>query len=310
MTILINILKITFLFFICFDSMASQNLKKFDIKIIAPSSGCEASIWDKAFQLTGDRCKKRTLSSDDQVFANQADKFTDLDAALKSNHKVLWALKGGYGADKLLGKVSTTDYSNVSKKILIGYSDITNLLVYFSQKYNWVCLSAPMLKDLILKNKSQQSYKTVLNFLGNTNITLRIPALTPLNSSAKNANTISGKTTGGNLTCLVSGIGTPWQIQTSHKILFLEDVNVCGYHLDRLMTHLKNAKILENVKAIIFGDFGQDVSKILKTFANQLNIPVYSTNYFGHQTHNYCWGYDFCGTITKTSGKFSISMKR
>ncbi len=219
-------------------------------------------------------------------------------------------MRGGYGIDKLMWEISNTNYSNEKKKILIGYSDICTLLIHLSQKYNWICLNAPMLKDFALNNKSSKSYEIVLKFLNNSITMLEISDLIPINSYAKNANVIRRKTTGGNLTCLISGIGTPWQIKTTNRILFIEDTNVSGYQLDRFLTHLKNAGILKNVKSIIFGDFGKNVSKILKTFACQINIPVYTNNYFGHQKHNYCWGREFDGIIEKTSGTFSIKMKK
>lgn len=71
---------------------------------------------------------------------------------------------------------------------------------------------------------------------------------------------------------------------------------------------MKNTGLLKNVKAVIFGDFGANVSKILKAFANDIKIPVYITDYFGHQKHNYCWGYEFNGIIQKTAGVFYIKM--
>lgn len=300
--------KIIFLFFFNFSIIAFPNLKNLDIEIIAPSSGIDIKTWNKVFKITGKKSKIKTKSSDDQIFVNQSEKFKDFEKSIKSDRKILWALRGGYGIDKIMPEISNSNYSNAKKKILIGYSDISTLLIHFSQKYHWICLNAPMLKDFVFNNKSSKSYEIISEFLKNIKLPLNIPNLLPINSYAKNMATIKGKTTGGNLTCIISGIGTPWQIKTTNKILFIEDTNVSGYQLDRLLTHIKNAGLLENVKAVIFGDFGTNVSKILKTFANHIKIPVYVTNYFGHQKHNYCWGYEFNGIIQKTADVFYIKM--
>lgn len=172
--------KIIFLFFFNFSIIASQNLKNLDIEIIAPSSG-----------IGGDKVK--TGSSDNQVFVNQNEKFKDFEKSVKSNHKILWALRGGYGIDKIMSKISNSNYSNEKKKILIGYSDISTLLIHFSQKYNWICLHAPMLKDFALNNKSLKSYEILSEFLKNTKQPLIIPKLLPINSYAKNIDVIKEK---------------------------------------------------------------------------------------------------------------------
>jgi muramoyltetrapeptide carboxypeptidase len=200
--------------------------------------------------------------------------------------------------------VVKSDYSKETKKIIIGYSDLTPLMVYFAQKYGWTAINAPMLKDFVLNNKSKQSYKSIIDFIKNK-IKLSISDLKPLNNFAKSNfsknKEIFGKVIGGNITCIVSTIGTKWQIRTNDRILFLEDVNVFGYQLDRLLTHMKNSGIFDNVKAIIFGDFGDydnkrgdnkdainkcGANKILKNFASSMNIPVYKSSKFGHQKDN------------------------
>ena len=50
--------------------------------------------------------------------------------------------------------------------------------------------------------------------------------------------------------------------------------------------HLKQAGLLEDVKAIIFGSFGKDLDAtmlVLRNFADSLDIPVFKTNRFGHE---------------------------
>ena len=280
-----------FIIFYCFVANCfAIDLRQFDIDIIFPACGATKQLQCEISELIGKKIHLPAGGSLYQVFADENVKFEKLDKSLRSSHKILWAVRGGYGVDKIMPLVVKSDYSKETKKIIIGYSDLTPLMVYFAQKYGWMAINAPMLKDFVLGNKSKQSYEAIVDFLKNK-IKLSISDLKPLNNFSKNKE-ISGKVIGGNITCIVSTIGTKWQIQTKNRILFLEDVNVFGYQLDRLLTHMKNAGIFDNVKAIIFGNFGVDdnkvgVNQILKKFASTLNIPVYKSNKFGHQKDNF-----------------------
>lgn len=153
-------------------------------------------------------------SSEEQVFADQLRKFKHLDKALKFNKKILWAFRGGYGVDKIMLWIVCTDYSRVKLKIIIRCSDVTPFIVHFSQKYNWLEISAPMLKDFVLGNKSKASYASVLDFLNGKARRLKVFDLNPLNDKVEKCNGISGRTTGGSLTCLISLIRMQWQMKT------------------------------------------------------------------------------------------------
>lgn len=280
--------------------------------IIAPSSGVNNNKWEQVKEMTGKKCSNiNTKTSNEQVFTNPKDKFEVLDKQLNSNNKILWSIRGGYGIDKVMPFIVQKDYSKIDKKIIIGYSDITNLQIYFAQKYTWKCISGCMLNDFLDKNKSEKSKNAILDYLKGKIKYLQLSQLTTLNKSAKNIQEIEGITTGGNLTSITNGIGTQWQIDTNNKILFLEDVNITGYQLDRELNHLKNAGLLENVKAIIFGDFGnnKDNLKVLKHFANEINMPVFQTNEFGHQKENLPFGINLKCKIKKVKDNYILMMR-
>jgi muramoyltetrapeptide carboxypeptidase len=290
-----------------------DSLTKLDIEIITPSSGRkDKSLWKKVFKITGAKCDALTTSSTEQCFADQDKKFKKLDKSLKSSHKIIWTFCGGYEVDKLMGKLAASDYSKTSRKIIIGFSDATPLLIYMSQKYNWTAIHAPDLTNMAQKNKSPESYDSLIKFLhGKTNV-FKISDLIPLNERAKTLDNvvIQGIITGGNLTCIESTIGTPWQIETQGKIILLEDIGIKDYYLDRLLTHLDNAGLFNCVAAIIFGDFGANATalKILENFASKMSIPVYKSESFGHGRNNLPFGYNFLGKITKRQKTSEITM--
>ena len=279
-----------------------------DIDVISPSSGVSGKIAQKIEKLLGRKVDAPTGDSDAQIFADGNAKFLKLDKSLRSKHKILWAIRGGYGMDKIMPLIMKLNYSNITKKVIIGYSDITPLMIYFSQKYGWIAINAPMLKDFVVGDKSKSSYQSVLNFLRNAQSSLKISDLHPINVAAKSKNPVIGKITGGNITCIISTIGTAWQIDMKEKIVFLEDTNVSGFRLDRLLTHMKNARLFNRAQASVFGDFGTDVSKILSKFASKLSIPVFKSTSFGHGRTNLPFVYNYIGTIKTTLGKTEIVM--
>ena len=302
-----------FRFLVLFLSLSqaiwAYNLKNFDIEPIAPSSGVAERIAKKISTLIGKKIEISSDNSEFQIFADEVKKFQKLDKSLRSRHKILWAVRGGYGMDKIMPFIVKSDYSKVSPKIIIGYSDLTPLMIYFSQKYGWIAINAPMLKDFCMDDKSKSSYKRIINFLKASQNSLKIADLQPINNFAKSDKVVIGKITGGNLTCIISTIGTTWQIDTNEKILFIEDTTVTGFRLDRLLSHIKNAGLLQNVKAIVFGDFGTDVTKILKQFASKMDIPVYKSSSFGHGKTNLPFVYNSTGIIKRNSNNAEIEMK-
>jgi muramoyltetrapeptide carboxypeptidase len=62
-----------------------------------------------------------------------------------------------------------------------------------------------------------------------------------------------GTLIGGCLSVVVASLGTPWEIETAGRILFLEDVNEKPFRIDRMLMHLLLAGKFRNVRGVIFG---------------------------------------------------------
>ncbi|MDR2645772.1 MAG: LD-carboxypeptidase [Holosporaceae bacterium] len=210
--------------------------------------------------------------------------------AINSNHKIIWAMRGGYGTARI---IATLDYlpKPKSQKTFVGFSDATALNLFISQKWpKWLVIHATVL-TFLNKTDFENKFDILLNILENKIDHYDVDGVYPLNDKALAQKSITGKLTGGNLCIVVSSLKTCWEIQTDGKILFLEDTHEMPERIYRAMYHLKEAGKLSKVKAVIFGHFHaagnpKKLELFLKGFAQILDIPVYITDKFGHGVYN------------------------
>lgn len=97
---------------------------------------------------------------------------------------------------------------------------------------------------------------------------------------------------GGNLSVLVSLVGTPYLPKVRGGILFLEDVNEHPYRIERMLTQLLHAGVLEKQKAVVLGQFtnyqlaphdkGFKLQSVVDWLRSQIKAPVLTNLPFGH----------------------------
>lgn len=189
--------------------------------------------------------KKHYLAGSDK---RRADELLEL---LKNQDiKAIFFARGGYGMVRLLPFL---DRAKIEKnpKIVLGYSDITSLLVHLHQQDGWVTFYGPVVaKDIwrldeLTKNSLYQAV-TMTKPLGPFIFT---------ETESLNDGTGEGVLTGGCLSLVVASLGTPYEIDTKDKILFLEDTNEKPYSVDRMLTQLVLAGKLKKTRGILFGNF-------------------------------------------------------
>ena len=106
-----------------------------------------------------------------------------------------------------------------------------------------------------------------------------------------------GRLIGGNLSVMHAMMGTPFEIQTDGKILFIEDVGEAPYRVDRMLQTLKSAGKFDHVAGIILGQFtvreeesawddDATVDEVLRDFFGKLTVPVVSHFPIGHVRYN------------------------
>ena len=148
--------------------------------------------------------------------------------------RAVLALRGGYGAGRLLPLLDTQAYIN-DPTWIIGFSDITALHSW-SNNLGIASLHAPVASTM--KMTDEQDVKWVWD---------------TLKGSPPRA--FECTMVGGNLSVLFSLLGTPYFPDCTGCYLFLEDLDEYLYHIDRMILAFKLAGVFERAKGLIVGEF-------------------------------------------------------
>lgn len=264
------------------------------IDIIAPASASPAEDFNYLLGILRNwQLEPRVpphLFGEDLLCANTDEqRFSMLKNALEAkDSNTIIVARGGYGCMRLLDMLEKIEKPS-KQKLLIGMSDITSLQIYFLEKWGWPSLHAALSTKVGTHPENISDFKNIL-FGNSKEISYQ---LTPLNQ-IKNNNLLHSSVVGGNLAIVQTSLGTPWQLQTKNKILFLEEINERAYRVDRALQHLSHAGMLRDVDAVIFGDFlrgdepdGSNLTAdVLKRFAKNVSFPVFQHPNIGHGANN------------------------
>lgn len=167
--------------------------------------------------------------------------------------EAIFCLRGGDGSNQIMEYLDL-DVIRANKKIFVGYSDITNLHLVMNQECGFVTFHGPMVSSNMVDKFDQETRAAFYEALTAEKEYLYHPPVNcPLAVARKGS--AKGILTGGNISLLATSIGTPYEVDTDGKILFLEEI---GGHIgstDREIYQLRNAGKLENVKGILLGQF-------------------------------------------------------
>lgn len=186
---------------------------------------------------------------------SDAERLADLHCMFRDPEiAAIFCLRGGYGSFRLLAGL---DYDLVFShpKILVGYSDITALHLAFNKITGLVTFHGPMIyPELGGPVTDPYTEKALFRTLAATAPPGTIPMAPELPAPVSIIpGQAEGTVTGGNLSLVTATLGTPVEIDTRGKILFLEEVDEAPYRLDRMLTQLQLAGKLEEAAGIVFG---------------------------------------------------------
>ena len=267
-----------------------MSIKNKRIYAIAPSGTINKEKFSRA--LTYLEKNDNTIEYSEQVFqtfrnmaGNDKVRLEALLEALCSHSDLVWAIRGGYGALRILAKIPK-DLKIDTNTILIGYSDITAYQLLLYKYYNLKSISSHMIQvDLPLKvNKETDHFVSLIE---ENDTRLKLPKSVDI-LKMKETN---GIILGGCLSIISKMIGTEYLPSLENKILFLEDVNEEHYKIDGYLAHLKNAGLLKDLNGIIFGKFrisnksvhqDLDISDLISEFFDEYDYPIVNGLAFGH----------------------------
>lgn len=234
------------------------------VGIVAPASGVSRhEIDDGVATLKSWGCKVELgrvisrgngyLAATDEARATEFMEFIerpDIDAVI--------CARGGYGVMRILPML---DFERIRRnpKIIVGYSDITALVNAVYSKSRVVAFHGPVASSTFNTFTKDYFYNTLFTDtpLGEISDSQEFDSIDFSESRLKvlNGGVCQGRLVGGNLTLVISTLGTPYEIDTTDAILFLEEISEEPYKIDRMLTQLWLAGKLQKCAGIALGRF-------------------------------------------------------
>lgn len=252
------------------------------------------------------RNKYGNLAGEDQARA------ADLNRMFRdSSIDAIIPFRGGWGSNRMLDLI---DFEIIKEnpKPLIGFSDITSLLLAIYAKTGLVTFHGPVGKSE-WNDFTTKHFKQVL-------MNDRIPILKNKDNAGISVQTITpgvarGKLIGGNLTVLTSMLGSDYLPDWQGAILFLEDIGEDVYRIDRMLTQLKLNGILKQISGFIFGrctncepgnKYSLSLEQVLQDHIQVLGVPSFYGSMIGHIDSMFTLPIGITSEINAESGSIKL----
>jgi muramoyltetrapeptide carboxypeptidase len=236
--------------------------------------------------------------------------------------KAVFAIRGGYGSAHLLDRI---DYALIRRnpKIFLGYSDITALHLAILKRAGLVTFHGPIVLSPFT-DYTQRWFRRALfepkplGTIGNPPESNRLRPAHILRTIRPGR--AKGPLAGGNLTLISTTMGTPYEIETQGRILFLEDVDEQPYSVDRMLTQLRLAGKLDAAAGVVFGECDNcrprdykpsfestlSLGEVLDNILGTLKIPVLSGLTIGHTSDQLTLPLGVAATLDTAKGELVL----
>lgn len=203
--------------------------------------GCEIVVGDTVRKM---QPMQRYFSASDAERTDEFMKFIEDESV-----DCILTARGGYGVMRILPDL---DYGIIRKnaKIIIGFSDITSLLIAIYNHSKMICFHGP-----VASTTFNQYTNSILS-----SVLFEKEKYEPVHITSSRAEVITagvgyGKLVGGNLTKVISSLRTPYEIDTKGAIIFLEENREEPYKIDRMFTQLLLANKFQVASGVVLGNF-------------------------------------------------------
>ena len=214
--------------------------------------------------------------------------------------------RGGYGCHRIIDRLDEKAFREAAKP-LVGYSDITTLLLWQRRRAGLLGIHGPMLEKK--DGLEGESGSALVRALQGTGPLPRYAGRSLVRGWAE------GRLVGGSLTVCVASLGTPWEIDTRGAILMLEDVTELPYRVDRMLQQLRAARKLDQVAGIALGAFTDcddvrypewTVERLFSDVFVSLGVPVVMDLPFGHGAINRPWPFGGRAALDGARGELEL----
>lgn len=200
----------------------------------------------------------------------------------------VWMVRGGSGLTQLLRDLPWED---LPQRPVIGFSDVTALLVALSQRVGSPVVHGPMPHSLPMTDEASTEHLFSL---------LAGEEVAPLSGETWVEGEATGRLTGGNLALLAALCGTPWQLDSRDRIVVIEEVGEHPYRIERMLQQLVDSGSLDGVAGVALGELrGCEAPKsadwtlrdAVMAHLEPLGVPVVAGLPIGHGARNMAWPY-------------------
>lgn len=270
-------------------------MKQDTVGIIAPASPVEQAELERALPFLESLGLRWTFGN--SLFAQHGylagsdeERLADVHAMFENPQvKAIFCARGGYGSARFADQLDM-ELIRRNPKIFWGFSDITYLHTAIRQQTGLVTFHGPMLASCAAKETFHPLSAKMFRQLFEPVEVHYSEAISPLETLSAGA--AEGETAGGNLTQLANSLGSEFEIDTSHKLLVIEDTGEEPYKVDRLLNQLRLAGKLRQAAGIVIGDFAKaeaadparslTLDEVFRHYTKDLRIPVVKGFKIGH----------------------------
>ncbi len=236
-------------------------------------------------------------NSNNYFSGTDEERLNELQAMLDDESiKAILCGRGGYGVGRIIDKINFNHFKRKPKWI-IGFSDITILHCHLNSKLKIASLHAPMASAF--NNNGPDSYRDKNEYVQSLQKALAGKKTTyqTATHTFNKQGIAEGELVGGNLALLAHVNGTPSDINTKNKILFIEDVGEYIYNIDRMLYQLKRSGKLEKLAGLMVGGFtdtkdtvrpfGKTAYEVINEIVKDYDYPVSFNFPVSHEKENY-----------------------
>lgn len=264
------------------------------VGIAAPAAKVEGAVLEAGEQLVREFGYEPVRADDPTAvcgyFAGDDDRRTrELSALIEDpDISAILCARGGYGCHRYVDRLDPVGV-RAAATLLVGYSDITTLLLWQRRAAGLTGIHGPMLERQ--GDDHRASMEALFELMAGA-----VPA--PMEGQGVLGGRVEAPLVGGSLTLVTASLGTPWEIDTRGAILLLEDVNEAPFRLDRMLHSLRVAGKLAACAGIAVGTMVDcddarhpdwTAEGIIAEQAEAHGLPLVTGLPFGHVDRNRAW---------------------